>query len=67
MTRPAPLTRRDFMAAGVAGSLALTSLPQARAASANDKINVAFIGVGGRGGANLRTIAGTGEVNVVAL
>jgi hypothetical protein len=67
MTRQANLTRRDFMAAGVAGSLALSSIPQARAVSANDKINVAFIGVGGRGGANLRTITGTGEVNVVAL
>ena len=69
MTRPAQLTRRDFVAAGVAGSLALSSLPQARAASANDKINIAFIGVGGRGGANLRTItgAGGGGVNVVAM
>lgn len=67
MTRSAKLTRRDFVAAGVAGSLALSSIPQARAVSANDKINVACIGVGGRGGANLRTITGTGEVNVVAL
>jgi uncharacterized protein (DUF1501 family) len=67
MTRPAQFNRRDFMAAGVAGSLALSSLPKLRAASANDKINIAFIGVGGRGGANLRTITGTGEVNVVAL
>ena len=67
MTRPAPLNRRDFMAAGVAGTLTLSGLAKSRAASANDKINVAFIGVGGRGGANLRTISGTGEVNVVAL
>jgi predicted dehydrogenase len=38
-----------------------------RAAAANDRLKVAFIAVGGRGGANLRTMAATGMVDVVAI
>ncbi len=36
-------------------------------AAANDRLKVAFIAVGGRGGGNLRTIAGTGKVDVFAI
>jgi hypothetical protein len=38
-----------------------------RARNLNDRLNLAFIGVGGRGGGNLQEIAGSGNENVVAL
>lgn len=67
MTHAASQTRREFLTTGAAGFFAFPAFNSALAVSANDKINVAFIGVGGRGGANLRTIFGTGQVNVAAL
>lgn len=65
---PRNLTRRSFLektgaalfAAGVTPSLL-------HAKSPNEKLNLAFIGVGGRGGANLRTLTKAGNDNVVAL
>jgi predicted dehydrogenase len=38
-----------------------------RRLSANDKLNVAFIGVAGRGGDNINDLTGAEELNVVAL
>jgi len=61
-------TRRQFLhyvAATGVGYWAGTSLAP-RALSANDKLNVAFIGAGGQGGSNLNNIARLGE-NIVAL
>ena len=64
-------TRRQFLAttAGLAASsigfpAVLKAAPDGKA-----KLNVAFIGVGGRGGANLKTLAGKNpdSVNVVAI
>jgi predicted dehydrogenase len=67
-------TRRQFLksslsgaaAAGVAGWTAPAIL---RADSPNERVNLAFIGVGGRGGGNLRTMTSQEHVgvNVVAL
>ena len=66
MTRS--LNRRQFLqttaAASAAGALAR---PAAAQTSANDKLNLVFIGVGGRGGHNLQTLTSFGDVNVVAL
>lgn len=62
--------RRDFLkSSALATSSALIAPAVARAKSPNDKLNLAFIGVGGRGGANLRTMTGQSDVgvNVVAL
>lgn len=69
MPRPSSITRRGFLSrASLSAAVYVAGgKPTSRAAAPNDRLNVAFIGVGGRGGANLRTIAGSGSVNVVAL
>ena len=62
------INRRRFLrtsAAGVAGLIILKDSRSARAFAANEKLNIAGIGVGGQGGGNIRT-AGNGN-NVVAL
>jgi predicted dehydrogenase len=56
-----PVSRRKFLAAS---TLALGAPGFLRARGANDKLNVAVIGVANRGGANL---AGVAHENVVAL
>jgi predicted dehydrogenase len=60
-------SRRDFLAgaSGVAGAMAFPSVLWAK--SPNEKLNLAFIGVGGRGQANLNTITSAGNDNVVAI
>jgi predicted dehydrogenase len=72
MKTPRPVSRRQFLvssalAAGTA-ALGAGSSPAARAAarkaSPGQKLNLAVIGVGGRGGANLKGVAGE---NIVAL
>ena len=59
------LNRRSFVA-GTASALTALSVNRAFAA-ANDRMKVAFIGVGGRGAGNLKTIHATGKVDVVAV
>jgi predicted dehydrogenase len=71
------MTRRRFLAAstGAASTLAVANLlaqpggsrPEPRRLSANDKLNIAFIGVAGRGGNNLGEIIQAEDVNVAAL
>ncbi|MDB6171464.1 MAG: gfo/Idh/MocA family oxidoreductase [Chthoniobacteraceae bacterium] len=56
-------TRRHFLQTVIAASAAPAFL---RAQGLNNKLNVAIIGCGGRGGTQLDTIAGAGE-NIVAL
>src|SRR5271169_1963959 len=62
-------SRRTFLKqsalAGV-GFWAAGGVALAAAKGPNDKLNVAFAGVGGQGGGNLGNIAGLGE-NIVAL
>jgi predicted dehydrogenase len=67
-TKPNQPTRRSFLAASAAlsASLAARSLAAPRAIAANDKVNVAVVGAGGRGFEDLRTLDGTGA-NIVAL
>ncbi len=61
-------TRRQFLQGSLgAGAALLTGSRLIRADSPNQKLNVAFIGVGGRGGGNLATIAGCPGVRVAAL
>ena len=59
-------TRRDFLAQAAAIS-AVAALPEMSFASPNDRMKVAFIGTGGRGGGNLQTIAKSEGVDVVGL
>src|SRR6266576_3406119 len=71
------ITRRRFLAGSTKTISALALAPgllaRAEAAgdrrrlSPNDKLNIAFIGVTGRGGDNINDITGAEEVNVVAL
>src|SRR6476469_9847625 len=58
---PRPATRRAFLTAAAGAVAAPTYL---RARGANDRLNVAVIGCGGRGAANL---GGVASENVVAL
>lgn len=62
------VSRRNFIktTAGV-GAAAIGAPGLLFAGSPNEKLNVAFIGVGGRGGSNLHTISKDKAVNVVAL
>ncbi len=64
---PARMTRREMIGAGAAacsGYWAAGGAPAARPRSPNDKLNVACIGVGGRGASNVDGMAGE---NIVAL
>ena len=60
------ITRRDLLksTAVIGAGLWLGTHGRTARASANEKLDVAFIGIGGRGSANLKAIAGE---NVVAL
>lgn len=61
------ITRRDFLRGAAVGSVGLLVLRDSKIAfgsEANDKLNVAIIGAGGRGAANLQ---GLSDQNIVAL
>jgi predicted dehydrogenase len=61
-------SRRQFLqrAAGAAAALPLAST-YLRAAGANERLNVAAVGVAGRGGADLTAVAASPHVNIVAI
>lgn len=68
--RSRSISRRDFLKTASAVALSTGTAPQlSRAAQKNNKLNIAFIGTGGRGGANLKTMTSQGlvPVEVVAL
>lgn len=68
MSLPMQTSRRQFLGTSLALAAGSTMLrPRRIHAAATDRLKVGFIGVGGRGGGNLRTIAGTGAVDVVAI
>jgi len=62
------ITRRDCLKSSAAAAAALAIIPGglARGYAANEKVNVGIIGSGGRGGANLKGVAGQ-AANIVAL
>lgn len=61
------LDRRQFLATATACTATLATDRLARACSANDKFNIAFVGVGGRGGGNLEEMIKDPGVNVAAI
>lgn len=66
MSSPERLNRREFLRTTIAGGLA-AAFPApafAQEKSPNEKLNIAVVGCGGRGGANLAAVAGE---NIVAL
>src|SRR6267378_4518395 len=58
------ITRREFVQGALAGAAILGFPAFVRSRSPNEKLNIAVIGCGGRGGHNLRQVAGE---NIVAL
>ena len=62
-----PLNRRRFMFSSAVAATAFGTSTRVKAFSTNDRLKLAFIGVGGRGGANLRTLAATQQIDVAAI
>jgi predicted dehydrogenase len=62
------MTRRQFLkrSSAAAGGVLLLANPSAFTYAANERLDIAFIGVGGQGQSNLHNIAALGD-NVVAL
>src|SRR5262245_57309409 len=59
------ITRREFIGGALAGAGVVAAAPAIlRGQSLNDKLNIAIIGAGGRGAANLK---GVGSENIVVL
>lgn len=72
MRTSGPIRRRHFLqgTAASAGSLLLGSSllgSRTKAFAENDKLNLAFVGVGGRGGSNLKDLTKDASVNVVSI
>src|SRR5437868_5407764 len=64
-TRHSRPTRRQFNTGLLAGAIASMSAPAfLRGRNLNDKLNIAVIGTGGRGGSNLNDVS---SENIVAL
>jgi len=64
------ITRRDFVkrtGEALAMSAALSTMPALGAPGANEKINLGFIGVGGRGYDHLKQFTRMDDVNIVAV
>jgi predicted dehydrogenase len=59
--------RRHFLATAAACTATLSSTKLVRASSANDKLRVAFVGVGGRGAGNLEEMIKDSGVEVAAI
>jgi predicted dehydrogenase len=59
--------RRDFLATAAACTATLATSKLTKAASANDRLRLAFIGVGGRGGGNLEEMVKDPGVQVAAI
>ena len=60
------ISRRDFVKGSVAAGMALV-LPNSKILGANEKVNLACIGVGAQGGNIAKWNHGTGLANVVAM
>ncbi|MGI9472438.1 MAG: Gfo/Idh/MocA family protein [Rubripirellula sp.] len=59
-------SRRSFFAQAAALT-GVAALPSTSKAAANDRLKIAVIGTGGRGGRNLQTIAASNSVDIVGL
>ena len=61
------IKRRDFLTSSLVGAAALSALPAQKTVSANDKIVVGVMGVGGRGTSLVELFARMSEVEVAYL
>ena len=62
------ITRRRFVGKSLAGAAAVSAFPYiAKAQAPNEKLGVAVIGVGGRGGSHLSAFAGDSRTEVVCV
>lgn len=66
MTANRRVQRREFLKATAGAATVLAAPAFVRGANLNDKLNVAIIGCGGRGGSNLQAVSAAGE-DIVAL
>ncbi len=64
MTQPRKITRRTFHKAAVTAAASLAAPRFVHARNANEKLNIAMIACGGRGAANLKSVA---SENIVVL
>lgn len=62
-----PIRRRPFLQGSAAAASTLLLGSKTKAFAENDKLNLAFVGVGGRGGSNLKDLTKDGSVNVVSI
>lgn len=60
-------SRRQVLQIAAACTVTGAVAKRVKAVSANDKLNLAFVGVGGRGRGNLDSCVATGSVNVVSI
>ncbi len=68
MRKPTNFSRRDFLASTTLTAAAAAVAPATvKAAQANDRLKVAFIAAGGRGGGNLQTMFATKLIDVAAI
>lgn len=68
MTNSLVVSRRGFLQLTAGCTVASTMLGTlGKAKAQTDKLNIAFVGIGGRGGSNLSTMYNTGSVNVVGI
>ena len=67
------ISRRSFLQRGTAAAAALTIAPSSILGKSHayvaptDKLNVAAVGIGGMGHANINNVKKSGEANIVAL
>lgn len=66
-SNPKSANRRQFLATAAACTATLSSSKLVRASSANDKLRLAFVGVGGRGAGNLEEMIKDPGVEVAAI
>ncbi len=72
---PNASSRRDFLKSSAVfgaftilpASLVMGTRSRAKTVSANEKVNLAVIGIGNQGGNDLKTMVGSGHCEVVAL
>jgi predicted dehydrogenase len=60
-------TRRDVLHSAASGAVAMTAASYSRVLGANEKINLAVVGCGGRGRGVMGTFIDTAQVNVTAV
>ena len=67
LTVPGQMDRRTFLKSALASGVFGAAERLMRRSSPNEKVNIAIVGIGNRGGDIMRALQATGLVNVVAM